>query len=64
MKKGMVVLVAGLLFMGGCATSRHAAVQDQTATSQDEDLEYGLLHVSRYSRPQRIDSSKGKELHL
>jgi PBP1b-binding outer membrane lipoprotein LpoB len=36
MKKGMVLLIAGLLFMGGCATPRHATVQEQTAASRDE----------------------------
>jgi len=36
MKKGVVVLIAMLVFMGGCATPRHAAVQGQEAAPQDE----------------------------
>ena len=47
MKKGMVVLIAGLLFMWGCATPRQATVQDQTATSQDDEA----LNTAFYTFP-------------
>ena len=57
MKKGVVVLIAGLLFMGGCATPRQATVQDQTATSQDDEA----LNTAFYTFP---DVPVPKELIL
>ncbi len=60
MKKGMVVLVAGLLFMGGCAAPRHAAVQDQTATSQDEISNTAFYTFPDIPVPKELILQRGK----
>ena len=64
MKKWMVVLAAALLFMVGCATSRQATVQDQTATSQNEVSNTAFYTFPDIPVPQRTHFSKGKELYL
>jgi len=60
MKKGMVVLIAGLLLVGGCATPRQAVVQDQTATSQDEASNTAFYTFPDIPVPKELIFQRGK----
>jgi PBP1b-binding outer membrane lipoprotein LpoB len=63
MKKGMVVLIAWLLFMGGCAAPRHAVVEEQTAqtaTPQDEGSNMIFYTFPDIPVPKELTLQRGK----